>query len=466
MKPILFANGLIINEGFRFVGSVVVDGLMFSRVDYGRIDLRDVDRDLYDVVDCEGKMVLPGAIDEHVHFRDPGLTEKGDLATESRAAVAGGVTSFFDMPNTRPATTTIEAWEEKMRRAAEVSAANYAFFMGVTNDNLDQLLAADATRVPGAKLFLGSSTGNMLVDDDSVIGRLFRSYKGVIACHAESEHIIAGNREELGRRYPGGIPLELHSAVRSREACVEATGHAVELARRTGARLHVMHVTTADELGFFSNLPVGEKKITSETCPHYLVFDDSSVEATGGLTKCNPAIKTASDRKALLEAVRDGLIDVVATDHAPHLLGQKAGNALTAASGMPSVQFALPIMLQLARRGHFSYETVVEKMCGNPARLFSIDRRGFIRAGYCADLVIVNPDCNYVIDPADVISTCGWTPYEGFQLSFRVEQTWVNGRPAYINAPLAPADIPGLPAGFTGGHTGLQTPLPVRFSLI
>lgn len=480
MKPTLFANGLIINEGFRFIGSVVIDGLMFSRVDYGRIDLREVDREVYDVVDCEGKMVIPGVIDEHVHFRDPGLTEKGDLATESRAAIAGGVTSFFDMPNTRPATTTIEAWEEKMQRAAAVSAANYAFFMGVANNNIDQLLAADPTRVPGAKLFLGSSTGNMLVDNDSVIASLFRSYHGVIACHAESEQIIAANRAALAARYPEGIPLGLHSTLRSREACVTATGHAVELARRTNARLHVMHVTTADELSFFSGRQVMEKRITAETCPHYLVFDESSVEATGGLTKCNPAIKTDNDRKALLNAVRDGRIDIIATDHAPHLLSQKTGDALTAASGMPSVQFALPVMLQLARRGHFTYETVVEKMCCNPARLYNIDRRGFIRPDYCADLVIINPDCNYRIDPSDIISSCGWTPYKDFPMTFRVEQTWVNGRPAYINRALtganpspsaastlssplasAPASPEGTPAS---PFTGLQTALPVRFS--
>lgn len=463
MKPILFANGLIFNEGFRFVGVIEVSTGLFRRVDYGRIDLRDVDRDLYDVVDCEGKMVLPGVIDEHVHFRDPGMTEKGDIASESRAAVAGGVTSFFDMPNTRPATTTIEAWEAKMARAAEVSAANYAFFMGATHDNLDELLRADFTRVPGVKLFLGSSTGNMLVDDESTIAQLFRSYHGVIACHAESERIIAANRERLTAQYPGGIPLELHSTLRSREACIEATSHAVELAKRTGARLHVMHVTTADELNFFSDAPITSKRITAETCPHYLMFDDTSLLTTGGLTKCNPAIKTQADRRALLRAVADGCIDIIATDHAPHLLSQKEGNALTSASGMPSVQFSLPIMLQLARKGYFSYETVVEKMCSNPARLYSIDRRGFIRAGFMADLVIINPDCNYIIDNSNVLSPCGWTPYAGQHLNFRVEQTWINGAPAYINAPLA-GSIPGVAPDFPGGFTDLPTPLPLRFS--
>lgn len=451
MKPTLFANGLIFNDGFRFIGSIVVSGGMIRRVDNGHIDLRQVDRTEYDIVDCEGKMVLPGAIDEHVHFRDPGLTEKGDLLTESRAAIAGGVTSFFDMPNTRPATTTLEAWEEKTRRAAGVSAANYAFFLGVTNNNLDQILRADPTRVPGAKLFLGSSTGNMLVDDDSVIGNLFRSFKGVIACHAESEQIIAASREALKKEYPAGIPVGLHHILRSRQACVAASAHAVELARRTGARLHLLHVTTADELSLLTPGPLANKRVTAETCPHYLIFNHESVTLTGGLTKCNPAIKTDDDRRALLHAINDGRIDVVATDHAPHLLSQKQGDALTAASGMPSIRFSLPLMLQLARKGHFTYEKVVERMCSNPASLYAIDRRGFLRTNYWADIVIIDPDTDYVIDNSDVVSACGWTPYAGMKLNFQVEQTWVNGRLAYDRRLADP-------------FTGAQTALPIRFS--
>ena len=451
VKPTLLANGLIFNDGSRFIGSIVVSGGMIRSIDNSRIDLRQVDRAEYDIVDCEGKMVLPGVIDEHVHFRDPGLTEKGDIQTESRAAVAGGVTSYFDMPNTRPATTTLEAWEEKARRAANVSAANYAFFLGVTNNNLDQILSADPTRVPGAKLFLGSSTGDMLVDDDSVISKLFRSYKGVIACHAESERVIAASRESLKKEYPGGIPVGLHHILRSRQACVDASAHAIELASRTGARLHLLHVTTADELSFLTPGPLANKRITAETCPHYLIFDHESVSKTGGLTKCNPAIKTDDDRKALLRAVNDGRIDVIATDHAPHLLPQKQGDALTAASGMPSIRFSLPLMLQLASQGHFTYEKVVERMCSNPATLFAIDRRGFLRPNYWADIVIVNPDTRQVIENSDAISACGWTPYAGMQANFQVEQTWVNGRPAYDRRRPDP-------------FTGAQTALPIRFS--
>lgn len=451
MKPIIFANGLIFNDGFRFVGSIVAAGGLIQKVDCGRIDLRDINPAEYDIVDCEGKMVLPGVIDEHVHFRDPGMTEKGDLATESRAAVAGGVTSFFDMPNTNPATTTLEAWEEKTRRAAGVSCANYAFFLGATNNNLDQILQADPTRVPGVKLFLGSSTGNMLVDDDSVIGNLFRSFKGVIACHAESEHIIAANRAALLKEYPDGIPVGLHHILRSREACLTASTHAVELARRTNARLHLLHITTADELALLSPGPISDKRITAETCPHYLIFNHESVEQTGGLTKCNPSIKTDADRAALLKGIRNGKIDIIATDHAPHLLSQKQGNALTAASGMPSIRFSLPLMLQLARKGHFTYEKVVEKMSANPALLYGIDRRGFIRPNYWADLVIVNPDDEHIIQNSDVISICGWTPYAGKRISFSIEQTWVNGRLAYDR---------NLPDPFPG----TETALPIRFN--
>lgn len=448
MRPVLLANGLIFNEGSRFVGSLLISDGRIAEIHNGRLDPSVIDTDNYTVYDCQGKMILPGVIDEHVHFRDPGLTEKGDMLTESRAAVAGGVTSFFDMPNTSPQTTTEEAWEEKMARAAEVSAANYAFFMGVTNENTDLLLRMDPTRVPGAKLFLGSSTGQMLVDSNTALHRLFSSYKGVIAVHAESESVIRANTLRLKKQYGGDIPLALHSELRSRQACVEATRRAVELARQTGARLHVMHLTTADELEFFSPGDVSMKKITAETCPHYLIFTSESVERSGGLTKCNPAIKSAEDRHALLRAVADGRIDSVATDHAPHLSAQKLGNALTASSGMPSVQFSLPLMMQLAKEGHFSYDTVVERMCAAPARIFNVARRGFLRPNYWADIAVVNPDDDYEITRDMVISRCGWTPYEGRRLNFRVEQTWINGILAYDN----------------GTFTEKQTSLPVRFN--
>lgn len=450
MKPKLLSNGLICSNGFRFVGSIVIDCGLILRVDTTRTAISDIPADEYEIIDCQGKIIIPGAIDEHVHFRDPGMTEKGDIATESHAAIAGGVTSFFDMPNTIPQTTTIEAWEAKMAHAAEVSAANYAFFLGITHNNIDEILRADYTRIPGVKLFMGSSTGGMLLDNDDEIRRLFSSFPHVIACHAESERIVSRNRNEYALKYPDGIPIGLHSAIRSREACVEATRKAIALARETGARLHVLHVTTADELSFFRPGCIERKRITAETCPHYLCFTEESVEASGGLTKCNPALKTDTDRKALLHAVADGRIDVIATDHAPHLLSQKTGGtALTAASGMPSIQFALPIMLQLTRKGYFTIEDVIEKMCSAPAKLYGISRRGLIRQQYMADLVVIDPDADYTIKREDVLSRCGWSPYEGMHLNFKIEQTWVNGQPAYVD----------------GKFTNRQTPLPIRFDV-
>lgn len=448
MKPVIFANGLIFSDGFRFRGSIVIEGEFITRVEMGTLDPASVSPEEYDIIDCRGKMVLPGVIDEHVHFRDPGLTEKGDMASESRAAVAGGVTSFFDMPNTKPLTTSIEAWEAKMARAEEVSMANYAFFIGATNSNFDEVMRADYTRIPGVKLFMGSSTGGMLVDREEFLFRLFRDFPHVIAVHAESEEVIADNIQRLSAQYPNGIPVGLHSAVRSREACLRTTRKAVELARTTGARLHVMHVTTEEELDLFTPGELAGKRITAETCPHYLYFTEKSVAETGGLTKCNPAIKADRDRRALLRAVDDGRIDVIATDHAPHLLFQKlGGTALTAASGMPSVQFSLPVMLQLSRKGIFSFETVVEKMCSAPARLFNIEHRGYLRPGHYADIVVVDPDVEYTVTADQVISTCGWTPYEGVTLNFSVEQTWVNGVQVYAN----------------GAFTNQRSALPLRF---
>lgn len=295
---------------------------------------------------------------------------------------------------------------------------------------------------------MGSSTGGMLVDNDSEIRRLFTQFHRVIACHAESESIIAANRETLCKQYPDGIPVGCHSRIRSREACLDATAHAIALARETGARLHVMHITTADELALFKPGNLTGKRITAETCPHYLYFTEESVERTDGLTKCNPALKTDADRRELLRAVADGRIDVIGTDHAPHLLSQKLGkDALTAASGMPSVQFALPVMMQLAGKGYFTLEDVVEKMAAAPARLYGISRRGYLRQQYMADIVVVNPDDDYTITRDDIISPCGWSPYEGMRLRYRVEQTWVNGQPAYIN----------------GTFTNRQTPLAIRF---
>lgn len=450
MKPVLLTNGLICDDDFRYVGTIVIHDGQILRVDFGETDISTVDTGVYDLVDCRGRYILPGAIDEHVHFRDPGMTDRGDIRTESRAAIAGGVTTFFDMPNTRPATTTLDAWEHKMQRAADVSAANYAFFLGATATNLQEILDADPTRVPGVKLFLGSSTGAMLLDDPQALHRLFTEFRGVIACHAEAEAEISLNRDRLlaENAATAPLPVSLHHLLRSRQACIRATTAMVTLAKETRARLHVLHVSTADELRFFSPGPVAHKRITAETCPHYLYFNHQSVERTGGLTKCNPSLKEENDRLALLKAVADGRIDVIASDHAPHLLAQKQGDLFSAASGMPSVQFILPLMLQLSRKGYFPLETVVDRMCHAPATLYNISRRGYLRRGYMADIVVINPQADYIISNADVVSTCGWTPYEGMHLDFAVEQTWVNGVCAWRD----------------GSFTGLQTSLPVRFN--
>lgn len=433
MSRIIIYNARIVDDGRSFAGFIETDGELIARV--GTMDEWDGEPEAAPgdtVIDAGGIMVMPGVIDEHVHFRDPGLTQKADMESESLAAVAGGVTSFIDMPNTRPATVTMQAVEDKMARAAEVSYANYGFFIGATNDNLTELLGADYSRVAGVKLFLGSSTGNMLVDSDSTLARLFAEVPALIAVHAESESIIRESRERLLKECGGGIPVERHPDVRPRSACTEATRHAVELARKYGARLHVMHISTADELAFFAPGPLEGKRITAETCPQYLLFDRGDFMRLGPRIKCNPAIKETADREALRRAAADGTIDVVATDHAPHLLSDKAGDALTAASGMPMVQFSLRAMLGLASEGVLTPEKVVELMCNNPARLYGIDRRGFLRPGYYADIVLVDPDgsADEVTD-GEVVSRCGWTPLAGKYLPATVKMTIVNGTAVY-----------------------------------
>lgn len=420
----LLHNARIVTGRTVFDGYILINGTDIAAVAAG--DPGELHAAADEVIDCDGDMLLPGVIDTHVHFRDPGLTEKGDIGSESRAAVAGGVTSYIDMPNTRPATVTAEAWEEKMKRAAEVSMANYAFFVGATNDNLPELLTLDYTKIPGIKLFLGSSTGNMLVDNPTTLERLFATAPSLIAVHAEDEATIARCRREL-TEHAAGKPLSvrLHSSLRPAEACVKATRRALDLANRFGTRLHLLHISTADEIGMLE--PGG--KITSETCPHYLLFTDSDMDTLGSRIKCNPAIKSKADRVALLRAVTDGTIDTIATDHAPHLPADKEGDLLTAASGMPGIQFSLPMMLELldGRPGR-----VASLMAENPARVFGIVNRGFLLGGFKADIVRVHRDATpTVITDSDVISKCGWTPYAGQSTHYQVVTTWVNGEAAF-----------------------------------
>jgi dihydroorotase len=385
-------------------------------------------------IDATGKWLLPGVIDDQVHFREPGLTHKEDIATGSRAAVAGGVTTFMDMPNTKPQTTAIEDLEWKFQRASEVSLANYSFFFGGTNDNIDEIKKLDRHRVPGVKLFLGSSTGNMLVDKKETLERIFGETGLIIAVHAEKEDIIRRNIEYYIRQYGNDPYISFHSKIRSEEACYASSAAAVELATRLGARLHILHVSTAKELSLFDNTkPLCDKFITAEVCIHHLWFSDEDYASCGNRIKWNPAIKTLADRNALRQAVNDNRIDIVATDHAPHLPEEKEGNCLTAASGGPLIQHSLPAMLDMASQGIFTYEKAVEKLSHLPAELFHIRQRGYIREGYYADLVLVDPATPFKVSKDNLLYKCGWSPFEGYTFTHSVWKTFVNGRIAYEN---------------------------------
>ena len=370
---------------------------------------------------------MPGAIDEHVHFRDPGLTHKADIITESRAAAAGGVTSIMDMPNTNPQTTTLEALDEKFALLSEKSAVNYSCYFGATNNNYTQFAKLDKHRVCGVKLFMGSSTGNMLVDRMASLRNIFGGTDLLIAAHCEDQGIIKENTDKFKKEYGEDVPLSLHPLLRSEEACYRSSELAIQLARETNARLHIMHISTAKELSLFSNAPLSQNRITAEACVSHLLFTEEDYRTLGARIKCNPAIKTAKDRKALQEAVNSGLIDAIATDHAPHLLSEKEGGALKAMSGMPMIQFSLVSMLELVDKGVFTIEKVVEKMAHAPAQMYEIQNRGFIRKGYQADLVLVRPDSNWTVTADCILSKCKWSPLEGHTFNWRVEKTFANG---------------------------------------
>lgn len=436
----LIYNGTVVNENRRYEGYVAITGSVIAEVGEGMPPQEMIDG-AAEAIDAAGAYILPGAIDDQVHFRDPGLTHKADIATESAAAAAGGVTSFMDMPNTKPPTVSREALRLKMTRASEASVVNYAFFLGATDSNLPELLECDYSRVPGVKVFLGSSTGNMLVDSAEALDRIFSTVPAIIAVHSEDEQTIRRNADEARARYGGDdVPVWEHPAIRSREACVISTRAAIERARRLSTRLHVLHVSTAEEAAMFAAGPVEEKKITAEVCVHHLWFTDEDYRRLGTRVKMNPAIKTAADREALREALREGRIDIVATDHAPHLPAEKEGGALKAASGAPMVQFSLPLMIEMADQGVFTLEMVVDRMCHAPARLFGIPDRGFLRPGYKADVAIVMPDSPYEVTDSMVLSRCGWTPLAGTTLHNRVVATVVNGRTVYTAAMGVDAD--------------------------
>lgn len=430
----LFRNATLINEGCSYTASLLTEGAYITAIFKGestfpRLLLEEVD----EVVPAEGLWLLPGCIDDQVHFREPGLTHKATIESESRAAIAGGTTSFMEMPNTKPTTTTFDAWQWKMERAAATSWANYSFFFGGTNDNIDELQRIDRRRTPGLKLFLGSSTGNMLVDNIQTLERIFGETDLLIATHCEEEAIIRANRQHyLDTVGEAALDVHYHPLIRSEEACYRSSSKAVELATRLGARLHILHISTARELELFrSDLPLSEKKITAEACVHHLIFSDQDYDRLGNRIKWNPAVKTLQDREALREGVRSGKIDVVATDHAPHLLAEKEGNCLTAASGGPLTQYALVAMLDLAREGVFTKELVVEKMAHQPAELFGIEKRGFLRPGFFADLVLIDPQGEELVEPSRIVSLCGWSPFEGHRFGHQVRATYVNGVCAY-----------------------------------
>lgn len=428
MKRIWIHNALIVNEGRRFQGSVVVEGETISEVIEGEGRPAGT---CEEEIDAQGCYLLPGVIDDHVHFRDPGLTHKADMATESAAAAAGGVTSFMDMPNCNPQTTTLEALDEKFADAARKSVVNYSFYFGATNNNAHLLPRLDKSHVCGVKLFMGASTGNMLVDRMETLRTVFREAGMLIATHCEDQAIIRANTERFRQRYGEDPAVSCHPLIRSEEACFASSSLAIRLARETGARLHILHISTARELELFEDRPLAEKRITAEACVSHLMFCDEDYATLGARIKCNPSIKTRADRDALRQALRTGRIDTVGTDHAPHLLAEKQGGALKAVSGMPSLQFSLVSLLELAHEGVVDVEQVVEKMCHNPALLYGIDRRGFIRPGYRADLVLVDPRRTWTLTAGDVLSKCGWSPLEGRTFHARVVRTFVNGATVY-----------------------------------
>lgn len=388
------------------------------------------------VFDAEGAWLVPGMIDDQVHFREPGLEHKGTIATESRAAVAGGVTSFLEMPNCNPQTVTAEALEDKHARAAAGSMANYGFYLGATNDNLDAVKAVDRHRACGIKVFMGSSTGNMLVDDERTLEAIFADAPLLVATHCEHTPTILANERRARERWGDRIPFSEHPRIRSAEACWRSSSLAVELARRHGTRLHVLHITTARELELFEPGDVGGKRITAEACVHHLFFDDTAYATHGARIKCNPAIKSAADRDALWAAVGDGRIDVIATDHAPHTAEEKARPYAAAPAGLPLVQHALPALFEQVRSGRCTAAAVVEKTAHAPARLFDIRDRGFVREGYWADLVLVNPSATSRDEP--ILAKCGWSPFSGFSFHARVRATWVNGELRYRDGRFLP----------------------------
>ena len=423
----LIKNAQIVNEGKIFKSDVLIENDLIAKIS-STISEENADT----IINAEGKFLIPGVIDDQVHFREPGLTHKGDIESESKAAIAGGVTSFIEQPNTVPNSVTQELLEEKYKIASEKSYANYSFSMGGTNDNLEQVLKTNPRNVAAVKLFLGSSTGNMLVDNPGILEEIFSKVKMPICVHCEDETTIRKNTEIYKEKYGEDIPVKFHHLIRSEEACYLSSSKAVELARKTGARLHIYHLSTAKETELFRNdIPLKEKKITAEVCVHHLHFTNKDYETKGSLIKWNPAVKTEKDKNGLWEALLDDRIDVIATDHAPHTLEEKSNKYLKCPSGAPLVQHSLNVMLEYYKNGKISLEKIVEKMCHNPAILFEIEKRGFIKEGYKADLVLVDLNKEYTVSKENILYKCGWSPLENEIFHSEITHTFINGNLAY-----------------------------------
>lgn len=432
MKATLILNAKIVNEGKVDDGDLLIRGERIERI--GK-DLQSLPADV--VVDAKGKLLLPGAIDDQVHFREPGLTHKATIFTESRAAVAGGVTSFMEMPNTVPPAFTQELLEQKYQIAAKNSLANYSFFLGAANDNLDEIMKTNLSNVCGLKIFMGSSTGNLLVDDPQTLESIFSRFPGLIATHCEHEPTVHKNTEDARAKFGDDVPMAYHAVIRDEDACYRSSSFAVDLAKKNGARLHILHISTAKETALFENkLPLAKKKITAEACIHHLWFSDQDYERLGSRIKWNPAIKTASDREGVWRALLDDRIDVIATDHAPHTIDEKKNSYFKAPSGGPLVQHSVVAMLEFYHQGKISLESIVTKMSHNPAILFRIKERGFIREGYFADLVLADLNAPWTVEPGNILAQCKWSPFEGFTFRSSVTHTWVSGHLAYSEGKL------------------------------
>ena len=426
---ICIKNAILVNEGKEFKATVLIQN---GKIEDILPPNTEISNENFEVIDAEGLHLIPGMIDDQVHFREPGLTHKGEIFTESRAAIAGGITSYMEMPNTNPQTTTMEKWEEKMDIGARNSLANYSFFFGATNENINDVLSVPENDVPGIKIFMGSSTGNMLVDNREVLEKIFSKSKLLIATHCEDEATVRANTEHYKAIYGEDIPIELHPVIRDENACYLSSSLAVEIAKKHETRLHILHISTAKEIALFGNdKPLKDKRITAEACVHHLWFSEEDYDKKGTLIKWNPAVKKASDRDAVLQAVLDNHIDIIATDHAPHTWEEKQGSYFKAPSGGPLVQHAVVAILELVKQGKMSLTKAVEKMCHAPAECFNLNQRGYIRKGYQADLVLVNLNQPWQVSKENILYKCGWSPFEGTTFSAKVISTFVNGVKVY-----------------------------------